>query len=221
MSWFSVLGDIGGALLGSHSAGEANKTNIKLARENREWAEEMSDTAVQRRRRDFEAAGFNPVLAATGTGASTPSVSSPTVQPTFDPGWTKGTAASAALLKEQLLNMRANTANTAAQARSENVEADIREQLRDQERSARHNRFVEQQEWDDLRTRILRNTDVSSAAEARRLRETVDDLIRQAKATSRGKVLDVEALENIARLGGIEAGRAASIIKMIVDIFKD
>lgn len=206
---------------GQSAAKSANKTNIMLAREQRAWEEKMSNTAVQRRRADIEAAGFNPLLAATGPGASTPSISAPTVQPTFDPNWLKGSGVSSLLARANIANTNANTAHQLAQARITNVEANIREQLADKETAARANRHVEQVEWDDLKTRILRSQDISSAANAERARDTVDALIARAKQDAAKGQLDLEALRNIAELGGLEAGRITPIIKMIVDMFKE
>lgn len=109
-----AIGAIGAALLGglfgSSGQSSANKTNIKLNRENRAWMEQMSNTSYQRGTKDMLAAGLNPMLAYSQGGASTPSNSAATVENAKAPlaaGITSaGTRAMAAL---QADNLRADT----------------------------------------------------------------------------------------------------------------
>lgn len=115
----SLLADIGGIFGGMSSAERANRTNIKLQREQQAWEKEMSNTAVQRRAADIEMAGGNRALAFTnGQEASTPSVAPAQVQPTFK-GDTNFTAKAIAMeqiaLQKQSTAASVNQANTAAQ----------------------------------------------------------------------------------------------------------
>lgn len=70
---------IGGNLFSAREAKKANKRNVALYRENRDWEERMANTEWQRGVADMVAAGINPMMAASQGGASTPNQSAPTV----------------------------------------------------------------------------------------------------------------------------------------------
>ncbi|QXP08048.1 MAG: DNA pilot protein [Arizlama microvirus] len=127
----AVAGPIVGGLFGRSGQQSANATNVRLAKENRDWEERMSSTAIQRRVTDLKAAGLNPMLAYSDA-ASTPTSTAARVE-NANQGLTEAArdATTAVTQRMQRKAIEANIVNTDANTQKALAEAALNIQMKE------------------------------------------------------------------------------------------
>jgi len=115
------LDQLSGADLGGISSAAQAITSEYMARQQRNWQEEMASTAYQRTVGDLQAAGLNPMLAYRNSATSVGSGATGQA-PDFAGGIEKGAHTA---VENQLLE------KTKAETRNENAQADRNEQIAD------------------------------------------------------------------------------------------
>lgn len=217
-----IAGEVGSAWLSSDSAHKANRMNLRLQRENQAWMKDMSNTAIQRRAADIEAAGGNRALAfVNGSEATTPTTTPARMEPVK---FNSPNIGSALLLKAQVENTKADTVAKLADGRQKTVDADIAESLNDPNK--RGDATTTEMKWQDswnklarqeIDNQTARSTRDLTASQLQVFDRTKEALIQMALNDAKTGDINREALENYAKAHGLEAERAVSLIGSIVD----
>lgn len=178
----------GSAYLNYDQQRQANVQNRRLARDQREFEREMSNTAVQRRAQDIEAAGGNRALAFTnGSEATTPVYTPARIEaPRFDaPQINTGKIMQAQMLQAQLDNTKAMTSKASAETRAQNLATDIAEAQADY--TVKYNVLSSAQKYENLKAE---NAKIFATTAAMTNEATAKAIANYVANNSKNEVID-------------------------------
>lgn len=199
--------DLIGGFMGNSAQKKANKANVALQREQQAWEERMSNTAWQRGMEDMKAAGLNPMLAVSQGGASTPNVSSATVQPEDNLSRSVSSAGSKAMNTLMYEQLQANIRKTNQEARATAIQADRNKLNYNVEAEGNATRIAQaatiaKMELSQLEAQVdnLRKQGDLTAEQARQIKEMLPELKSKAEAEARLAKSQVPSAEAAARM---------------------
>lgn len=225
----NAVTNIAGSLSNRHEQRRTNAQNLAMQREQLAWEENMSNTAIQRRADDIEKAGGNRALAFTnGSEASTPVLAPARNEaPRFD----SPNLGQVALLKAQIDNINEDTRgkrikNNVDNAFAWNIAA-LNQDLKTiaKQKGEKQYDLLKQQINNAVQAEInaqiqaqgYQISNARQAAELEQFKRTTEAIVQLAIQQARAGQLDLDALENIANVGGVEAGKMQGVIKTVLD----